>query len=795
LRVFRRFRSRFRQRAAATGALLAGSLGLPGVEASAAMLPGTGPTHLQESAKAFTFDLPAGPLSDALHAVARITGLEIQVDPARIEGIQCAALTGRFTAEEALRRLLGGTGFGFRFSTASTVVVDFEVAEFVAVSGELPRSASPKLPGDLRDQPQTITVIPAAVIAAQGATTLRDVLRNVPGITFQAGEGGGGLPGDKLTMRGFSADNDIYIDGIRDVGAYTRDAYNVEQVEVIKGPASAIGGRGSTGGAINLATKTPNLTASRSMTLGAGNASYQRGTLDVNQPIEGVKGGSLRVNAMWTDSGYAGRDVVENESWAVAPSLALGLGTGLRATFTYQHLEQDNVPDYGLPWAAFDAQPRVDQSNFYGLRQYDYENIENNVGTAIVEGELAPSLTLRNSTRVGTTVRDSAITAPRPPNRQLQQRYHQTESRANATNLSTAFSTGSLRHAMTSGVEFIREGVLTYNQAQTTNQPPTTLERPDPSDRPLGPLPQNLGTTINDAVTRTVGVYLFDVVDVHPRLQLNGGLRWDRSTVDYEGTTRATGSVLALTHTDRMTSWRAGVVFRPRANGSLYVGYNTAFNPTADAGNAVTALSDQATAANNVNLAPEKTRNLEVGTKWDLLANRLGLTAALFRTEKVNARTRNATNEPFILDGVQRITGVEFGASGSITPAWSVIANLALMDSDIIASRNAAEQGQDFALTPETSLSIWSTYTLPFAVTIGGGVQYQDAVFRNTLNTLAVPSYWLISAMGSYPINHNLTLRLNADNLANRTYVDRVGGGHYIPGPRRTIKIAADLRF
>jgi catecholate siderophore receptor len=794
LKIFRRFRSRRTARVAAASAVVASSIA-PSSIVSLAAATRPGEAVVRSQAPVISFDIPSLPLAEALELFASTAGVRVDVVAGTIEGLQSPGVTGRMTAEEALRALLRDTPLTVRASGPSAFAVDFALTEFVAVAGEFPRSASPKLPGLLRDQPQTITVIPSAVIAAQGATTLRDVLRNVPGITYQAGEGGGGLPGDKLTMRGFSADGDIFIDGIRDVGAYTRDAFNLEQVEVVKGPASAIGGRGSTGGAINLSTKTAHQSLSRSASFGVGSAAYQRGTLDVNQPIAGLEGASLRLNAMWTDTGYAGRDIVENESWGVAPSLAVGLGKRVRATLNFQHLEQNNVPDYGLSWAAFNATPAVDQANFYGLENYDYEDISNDVATLTIEGEVAPGFTLRNSTRVGATVRDSAITAPRPPNRQLQQRYFATESRANATNLRGALQTGALRHEVTAGAEFAQEGVLTYNQAQSTNQPQTALERPNPADRPLAAMPRNLGTVINDARINTIGVYAFDTVDVHPRVQVNAGLRWDRSNVDYAGTTRATGARLALSRADRMLSWRAGVVVRPRPNGTIYAGYSTAFNPSADGGNAGTALSDSPISANNINLDPEKSRNVELGTRWDVAGSRLSLSAAWFRTEKDNARTRNATNEPFVLDGRQRVSGVELGASGSIAPAWSILANVALMGSEIVASQNPAERGQDFALTPRASATLWTTFTLPFHLMVGGGLQYQDAMFRNTINTLTLPSYWLLNATAAYPLNSNLTLRMNGDNLTDKAYVDRVGGGHYIPGPRRTVKLSVDVTF
>jgi catecholate siderophore receptor len=762
-----------------------------------------------QQAPARAFDIPAGSLDAALVAFERAAGVKVVVAPARVAGLVTRGVTGTFAVDEALRQLLDGTGISFRFTAADTVTLDFLVSEFVAVSGETSRPTNPKFTEPLRDIPQTITVIPREVIEQQGATTLRDVLRNVPGITYQAGEGGGGLPGDKLTLRGFSAENDIFVDGIRDVGAYTRDAFNIEQVEVIKGPASSIGGRGATGGSINLTTKAAHLDASHAVTFGVGSSSYLRGTLDVNQPVTAFDGVSFRINAMWTDAGYPGRDLVENASWGVAPSLGIGVGKPTRLMLNYQHVEQDNVPDYGLSWGAytdpatgavyptgaFDAVPPVDQSNFYGLRDYDFEDIRNDVGTARLEHDVARNLTLRNITRIGNTERDSAITAPRPPNRQLQQRFIENDSTANATSLTGGFDTGAVHHDAVAGVEFLREGVLTYNQAQSTNQPQTNLRRPNPDDRPFGPMPTNVGTTVNDATTNTVGIYLFDTVDLGNRWQVTGGLRWDRSHVDFRSLARATGTTLELERTDRMLSWRGGVVYHPRVNGSVYVGYNTAFNPSADAAATGAALSDVPTAANYVDLEPEKTRSFETGTKWDVAGNRLSLTAAFFHTTKTNARTRNASNEPFVLDGEQRVQGVELSAAGAVADGWNVLAGVAFIDSEIVASANPAELGQDFALTPERSASLWTTYEWPAGLTIGGGVTYQDAVFRNTLNTLSVPSYWLLGATAAYRLNENLTLRVNGDNLTDEQYVDRVGGGHYVPGSRRAVKLSADVRF
>jgi catecholate siderophore receptor len=307
-------------------------------------------------------------------------------------------------------------------------------------------------------------------------------------------------------------------------------------------------------------------------------------------------------------------------------------------------------------------------------------------------------------------------------------------------------------------------------------------------------MPANSG---NPSETRMnlAGAYLFDTWHIDERLQLTGGARVDTVDVDYQLTTVATGDVSRLDASDTMLSWRAGVVFKPQRAGSIYVGYGTSFNPSVDAAATGAALSTSETAANNPNLDPEETRNLEIGTKWDLVGSRLSLNGALFRTDKVNARTRNASNEPFVLEGEQTVRGVEVGVSGTLTSRWTALLSYALMDSEITASANDAEEGGNLALVPESTFSAWTTYRLPREVTVGGGVQYMDAVYRNTLNTQRVPSYWLTNALVSYGVNSHLTLRLNAQNLTDEQYVDRVGGGHYIPGPRRQVTLSADVGF
>jgi catecholate siderophore receptor len=723
---------------------------------------------------------------------------------------------------------------------APAPVTPNDTVELPAVTVEgasQPGVSSPKFTAPLLDTPQTVVVISREVFEQQGATTLRDVLRNTPGITFAAGEGGT-ANGDQMSIRGFDSRTDIFVDGIRDTGTYTRDAFNLEQVEVIKGPSSAVSGRGSTGASINLVTKTPRLETFRAVTAGIGTDDYYRATLDVNQalPDSPVVGTAVRVNGLWQDAGVAGRDEVENKTWAIAPSLALGLGTATRATLSLQHMEQDNVPDYGLPWVPTltgdtgavtpgigqpGGKPNVDQSNWYGLKDRDYEEVVSDTFTIGLEHDLTADTTLRNTTRYSRVDRDSVMTAPRfvisNPDGSLpsaptgdgvvqplirrsdwKSRDEVTDILANNLNLTSSFDTGFIEHNISTGLELSRETSRGYGRAYPpgTVFPDTSVFNPNPDDVFNAPLTRD--GSVTDATAESVGVYVFDTLKLSDRWQLNGGLRWDRFDVDYYTRTAATAvppSVeTELSRTDKMLSWKAGAVFKPRPNGSIFVGYGNSFNPSAEG----LALSDgTGRTPANINTAPEESRSMEIGTKWDFYNNRLSLSAALFRTDKVNARVADPTTPTVsVLDGEQRVQGIELGASGFITREWNVFAGYVYMDSEIRESSNPLEEGSRIARTPQHSFNVWTTYTLPFGLTLGGGAQYMGEVNRSTTPPITtVDSYLIYSAVASYEVNKNLTLRLNVNNITDEEYVDRVGGGHYIPGATRSFILTAIYAF
>lgn len=668
---------------------------------------------------------------------------------------------------------------------------------------------SPRYTEPLRDVPQTITVVPRAVMEQQNATSLRDVLRNVPGISFQAGEGG--VPaGDNLSIRGFSARTDMFVDNVRDFGGYSRDPFNLEQVEVAKGPSSTSAGRGSTGGSINLVSKAPQLDRFYDASFGVGSEDYQRFTLDVNQLVtkSPVPGTAVRLNGMWNDAGVAGRDVVNNERWGLAPSVAFGLGTPSRATLSYFHLEQDNIPDYGIPWVPTNSGPLraygnkpapVDYDNFYGLKSKDFETTRTDIPTLLLEQDFGEQFSLRNLSRYGRNDRDSVITAPRFANantgttitRQNQSRDQVDSIFVNQTDFTSRFDTWKFNHTLVTSLEYAHESSVNYSRTGLVTQ--TTLFNPNTDQVYTGDIRRN-GVRA-EGKSDSFAVSAFDTIKFGEHWQAQGGVRFDHFSTDYRSITNGRPRMDELSRTDEEVSWRAGLVYKPVQQGSIYAAYGTSFNPSAEG----LTLSSAQTAANNIDTDPEESRTFEVGTKWDLFENRLSLSFAVFRTEKTNARTEDPADptDIIVLDGEQRVDGIEIGAAGRLTEKWQVYGGYAYLVSEITQSNNPQEKGNELSNTPKNTFSLWTTYDLPWNLQVGGGAQYTDSRYSSNteVNRREAPSYILFDAMAAWNVSKNFTLRLNVYNLADEEYIDRVGGGHFVPGAGRSAVLTASLKF
>lgn len=754
--------------------------------------------------KSLDFNIPAGPLETVIDSFQKRTGIIVNVENESILAIASPGVIGSYTAESALKQILIGTGVSYVFRDARSVLltVKAQAASVEIRGGNAAIVSSPKYAALLRDTPQTINVIPKEVIEQQGATTLRDVLQNVPGITLTAGEGGAPA-GDNLTIRGFSARNDIYIDGVRDLGAQSRDSFNLEQVEVVKGPSSTFTGRGSTGGTINLVSKQPTLRRSFAGSFTGGSDATKRATADINLPFSDSI--AFRLNALAHDSDFPGRSDVQYRRFGIAPSIMFGLGTRTRYSLAYFHINQDNISDYGIPWVPAannalveyrDRPAPVPRSTFYGFLDRDKEKLRSDLFTARVEHDFNDAFSLRNQFRYGYSRRDSIATPPRftsdvnstAINREMRSWIADDDIFDNQTDFTARFKTGFIEHAVVAGTNFSYE--KNHRVLRTAPNSPTTLLDPNPNDVYPGVI--TVSPLEPELTANSLAGYVFDTIKYGEKWQLVGGLRWDR--FDVEGRNVSGTAFVPIDRTDEILSGRAAIVFKPIESGSIYASFGTSANPSFEG-----LLYSPADARTD----PEKTRTFEGGTKWELFGNNLLLNGAIFRVEKTDARTPGLAGEPPTLDGDQKVDGVELSATGNFTRNWQVFTGYTFLDSEIVSSNIAptnvngvliSEVGKELINTPRNSFNLWTTYRWD-KFFFGGGTRFIGQRFGNNINTRIVESYWVADLMASYQLTKSFDLRLNLNNIGDKYYIDRIGGGHIIPGAGRVVLISTSFRF
>ena len=701
---------------------------------------------------------------------------------------------------------------------------------------------SPKFTAPLLDTPKSVTIVTQSVIQESGATSLQEALRMVPGITFGAGEGGNPT-GDRPFIRGFDAQSDIFVDGLRDLGSQTREVFNLEQVEVLKGPSSAYGGRGSAGGSINLASKAPKGEDFTSGTVGVGTDNYVRGTVDVNRVIgDGI---ALRVNLLTHDSDIAGRAEENVSRWGFAPSVSFGMNGPTRLTLGHYHLQTDDLPDAGgFPYNnPFTTGPNValngdgspivpDRENFYGLVDRDFQETRADITTVDLTHDIGAHK-LRNLTRFGQTRNDYLWTQPDDSKgnpqlygtlwRRTNSRSSETDSFANQTSLSGAFATGSIAHSYSTGVEYTKEksrrgsytavpgtnNPITNNQACATTGAATgynctSFDNPNPHD-PWALT--HVVTRTNRALdvrqeTETKSFYAFDTVELDKRWLLNLGVRFD----DYSTSQLTPATGVTLTNDSSFWNYQAGVVFKPVESASIYLSYGTSSTPPGmDGGDG----ADGITAAVQ-NLEPQDSENVELGAKWDTFDGRLSLTGAVFRTEMNNARvTSDAGTTQNV--GKKRVDGVEIGISGKVTENWSVFGGYTWLDGVVLdngfvnTGTTAAPNwtpspfnGNRFPNTPENSASLWTTYAFSAVpgLTIGGGASYVDMQYGNVNNTKWIPSYTRWDAMASYRFAERYSLQLNLQNVTDELYFTKAYASHYASiAPGRSATLTFGFNF
>jgi catecholate siderophore receptor len=688
--------------------------------------------------------------------------------------------------------------------TENTFVLPTVKVEGEAEQGyQVQDSSLTRLPKPLVDTPQSVTVVPEQVLEEQRVTTVREALRNVSGITISAGEAG--RQGDTFILRGFSAQNDISRDGARDLGWYSRDTFNLEGVEAYFGPSAVLFGRGSTGGAVNLVTKKPKKTSFQEVALSGGTAPSGRVEADLNQAVSDAL--QVRLNLMGELGGAAARNVVEDNRLGVAPSLRFQLSENTAFEADYLFQREDGVPDYGEPY--FNSYPvstslDVPRESFYGVKDSDQTRADVHVASARLLQRFSESVQFTNTLRFGRVDRFARPTAPRglapatDPTTIGRQRYEiETDSSylANLADVRGSFETGFLKHTTNAGVELTWEkrgqGRFNLNAVGLPTGPnlPADLFNPDPQPD-LSPV-QRVFTSANVNLQRTMGLYAADQVEIGKYVEVLGSIRYDVFNTDYTGTA-ATGAKTRFQSSDKLFNWRAGVVVHPMEKTSVYGMYGTSANPSAELGT----LS-----AETVSLDPEKNAILEVGAKGEFIEERLGLTAAVFRITKTDARVPNSDPEgpPQILAGEQRVQGFNVGVAGTVTRDWKVMANYTLMDSAITEHTNPYLLGQRLPNTPRHSLSLWSTYQVLEHLSVGGGATYQDVTSVNNPTSAAtatnfVPNFWRFDAFASYEMG-KAQFQLNLYNLTDALYYDQFYAGHAVPAEGVSALLTARYRF
>lgn len=694
----------------------------------------------------------------------------------------------------------------------NTTLPTVTVKETAEIPYKAEKSANEKFTAPLLDTPKTIQIIKKEVIQEQGAVTLMEALRNTPGITMQMGENGNSTAGDAFQLRGFSLQESIFVDGIRDLGTVTRDTFNLEQVEVFKGTAGAETGRGAASGFINLVSKQAHLGDESSGSVVVGTGSKKRATVDLNRQLSSDS--AFRLNAMVQDSGVDGRDEVNNKGYGLALSYVDGLDTPTRLHLYSQHIRQNNVPDGGIPAIGYPGYttaigPKVRRENFYGSVN-DREKVDADMFTAKIEHDLGEGTTVRNITRLGQThmkrvltgvnTGATGITTVGPQsdwtvNRSRQRVDQENSIIANQTSVNKTFNAGGLEHSLAAGVELLREQQKALGFSTTgLTIPPANLYNPNPFDN----LPEPYASGASNAgSTTTLGLYVFDNVKLDEQWSVNGGLRLDR----YKLRTRnfsATGVFTDLDDSRTLTSWSLGGVYKPAANGSIYTSVGTSSLPP---GGANFQLSATANNQANAALDPQKTSSVELGTKWELIDKRLNVAAAVFRTVNDKQTTIDPITNASVQEGKTQVQGIELSAVGQITRLWQVTAGLAKTSTKQIDQRSATAVTDAVRWSPDLTLTLWNSYQLD-QWTLGLGARYVSEQKRvitvgGTGNVPNVPSYFVADAMVAYRISDAVNLQLNVYNLFDREYLMALnnGGGRLALGAPRSATLTANFKF
>jgi catecholate siderophore receptor len=673
----------------------------------------------------------------------------------------------------------------------------------------------------LRDIPQTVTVMTEMLLDDRNLDDFREVLKTTAGVTFQAGETGE----EDIRMRGFSLGQagDIYVDGLKDAPLIERDTFNTDRVEVLKGSASMLFGKGSTGGVVNQVSKQPFLMDQSEVELTLGSGRERRLTGDFN--LKTGNDAALRINAMAHNADHHGATI---DKKGVAPTYRWGIGLKDEFSVGLFHLETDNTPLYNHPWFTRHGEiiPTLPAKNYYGLAS-DYLKTQSTYGTFSHTHRFDKDTELKTTVRHGTYERDlvasvvrfgqtngatTSITNPfthhTPITRTPKGRIGFSDLTQIQSDFSDKFEAFGKQHALIAGVDLSMEDAQrNQSYAEAPSGLSSTVGTPNNGDlNPNGRPP----LILNTFKTKNLGLYAQDTIGINDHLKVMAGLRVDHFRASYFAPANGTNPSASFKISDTLLSPRLGMLFQPSANQSYYASVGTSYNTSGDTyqfalgafvPNATTgALSTNQRIANT---PPEKSRNVEIGGKFDLFDNKASLGIALFHSEKYNERnTDEPSADSFLLSGKRHATGMEFNFAGRLTPKWELFYNHTWIPTARIddgrpagSTGTAQQEGDRPALTPKHSASLWTTYRVTPMWRLGVGLNHRSKQSPDGRRDLVAKSFTTVDAMVEYTASEATTVKLNVTNLTDELYADSLYRGFYAPGAPRVVQVTLKHSF
>jgi catecholate siderophore receptor len=685
----------------------------------------------------------------------------------------------------------------------------------VTAQSSPPINTISKLPQNLQDIPQSITVLDHELLQSQGATSLADALRNVPGITIGGAEGG--QIGNNINLDGFTARTDIYLDGFRDRGQYYRDTFALDSVEVLMGPSSMLFGRGSTGGVINQVSKTASLTPKAEFDLSATTNGLARGTADLDAPIDDKS--AVRVSVMGQDGAASTRKQTTVDDYGVAPVYRWGIGTPTEVTVSGLLQHNNDRPDYGVPPLNGHPAQAGYNNTVYG---YSTDRTVQDIvaGGLQVKHKLANGVTLRDQVQyngvdtnavetaahaIGTVGAKGFVALPTAYSTaplsslavelQGHDRVIHDTSLFDQAEASGQFTALGMTHDWLIGAEFghdhyanqgyYRTGACNGVALPTGYVGCVTLLNPVYAASPTST--ETAGNLAGGKADTQAG-YVSDTLTVTPQIKLVGGVRYDNyaaaiSNSVNSANTAGNTAFPSLSQTVDFTSVRGGAIWQPAKAQSYYLSYSTSFDPSLEQLTSTTGLTRA--------LPPENNVAYEGGAKWALLKGQLDVDAAAFQITQYNSRSQNADGT-YSPNGSVRVRGVRLGATGKITRAWMVYGGYTHLDAKIIQAIAVGTLGKVPQNTPGDAATAWTTYDITPAIQIGGGATYQSQRYMNNTDAVSAPGYTRLDATIAWRQAH-YDIRLNVFNLADAHFYDNViqsDGGRAVPGIGRTAMLS-----